>query len=344
MRYFFLFFLVFFVSCNSNNKLTQKDKAECENNNDCDFYEFCIKNECKNYSDYKFSSIQELKDISVGSFIIMSDNKGDADEDKRFKNMVEWSRKIGIDFIIGLGDHLKINWPNKFLDFLKNNDFWFNNFYPAVADGENEYYGNGQGDWGAGGKFLEFLEFSKRKNTVLRSNGAEYYTKIKIKDLTIHLIQLHFPDTPRDADVAWPPDSREYLVNTLKSINKTNKDLVIVGAHSINGKWYQYLNAEQLEVVKNKVDLGLSATIHVFGRYKTGESPYEKVLFLNTGSITRPSINGGEGFILVFVLENPYRIVLQYVDPKKKGLEFDTRYPVYVKDISGFIKEVSYKE
>ncbi len=341
MKHLFLFFLFFIISCSSSqvNKETPPLSNNCEVNTDCNEYNFCIKNKCVDYINHNFKSIDELNELSVGKFIIMSDNKGDSTEDKRFKNMVDWSNEIGIKFIIGLGDHVKINWPNQFLNFLETNKFWFENFYPNIADGENEYYGSGQGDWGAGKKFLEFLNFSNKKNTNLRENGVEYYSKLKIVDVTVHLIQFHFPDTPSDADIAWPQNSRDYLINTLKSINKTKNDLVIVGGHSMSGRWYQYLKKDEFDVVMQKVDLGLSATTHLFGRYKIANHDNDATLFLNTGSITRPRFSKGEGFIVVFILDNPNRIVLQYIDPTKENLEFDTRFPMFIKDISGYLEE-----
>ncbi len=339
MKFLSLFFLFFIAACNSSQINKDAPSDSCKINTDCKEYNFCIEGRCIDYINHEFSSIEELNRLSVGRFIIMSDNKGDATEDKRFKNMVDWAEKMNVDFIIGLGDHLKINWPNKFLDFLKNNKFWFDNFYPNIADGENEYYGTGQGDWGAGKKFLEFLKFGDKKNTVLRSNGVEYYSKFKIRDITVHLIQFHFPDTPSDADIAWPQNSRDYLINTLKSINKTKNDLVIAGGHSINGKWYQYLNEEEFDTVMQKTDLGLSATIHIFGRYKIENHEHDGTLFLNTGSITRPRLSNGEGFIIVFILDNPNRIVLQYINPDKDDIEFDTRFPMFIKDFAGYLEE-----
>jgi len=341
MKYFFLFFFIFILSCNSSHINKETPISGCKLNSDCKEYNFCIKNECKNYISHEFSSIEELNELSVARFIIMSDNKGDSIEDKRFKNMVDWGKSFNINFIIGLGDHLKINYENSFLNFLKTNDFWFKNFYPNIADGENEYYGIGQGDLYAGKEFLKFLDFTNRKDTILRENGAEYYTVITINDIKIHLIQLHFPDTPQDAELSWPQDSRDYLIKTLNSINKTKNDLIIVGAHSISGSWYQYLTEAELNTVMEKVDLGLSATSHIFLRYEIENHKNSGTLFLNTGAITRPRLSNGEGFLFAFVLDNPTRIVLQYIDPRKDNLEFDNRNPMFIKVIGGYLEELS---
>ena len=334
-----IIFFVFFISCNSSQVNDKPRDDSCKKNIDCPSYNFCIDKKCKDYSSNDFSSIEELKTLSLSNFIIMSDNKGDSIEDKRFENMVNWAKDFSASFVIGLGDHLKINYENQFLGFLEKNEFWFNNFYPSIADGENEYYGESQADWGAGGKFLEFLKFSNRSNTILEANKVEYYSKFKAEDLTIHLIQLHFPDQPLDDKIAWPQSSRDYLIKTIKSINKSKNDIIIVGAHSIFGRWYQYLSEDEFKVVIENVDLGLSATSHIFEKYKIESYENKGTLFLNTGAVSRPRFPNGEGFVYVFVLDNPNRIVLQYLDPRKPSIEFDTRYPLYIKNIAGTIEE-----
>ena len=85
------------------------------------------------------------------SFAIMSDHKGLSSVDSdRFARMELWIEESGDAFVIGLGDHLKIGRPNTFLEFLENDRWWHDNFYPNVADGENEFYGGAQDSWGMG--------------------------------------------------------------------------------------------------------------------------------------------------------------------------------------------------
>ena len=51
-------------------------------------------------------------------------------------------------FVLGIGDHLQKNKENDFLTYIIRNNWWKENFYPTIADAENDYFGNGQGDWG----------------------------------------------------------------------------------------------------------------------------------------------------------------------------------------------------
>ena len=97
------------------------------------------------------STMQLLDATADFSFAIMSDHKGSAPSNSpEMTRMVQWIRESGDRFVIGLGDHLCKRFENPFLDFLTANQWWQQNFYPNIADGENEFYGSGQGDWGLG--------------------------------------------------------------------------------------------------------------------------------------------------------------------------------------------------
>ena len=107
--------------------------------------------------------INQLDRDSVFSFAIMSDHKGLAPVDsERFAKMAMWIEKSGDRFVVGLGDHLKIGRPNTFLDYIVKNQWWNKNFYPNIADGENEFYGGSQGAWGKGGPLLTHIGLDKR--------------------------------------------------------------------------------------------------------------------------------------------------------------------------------------
>ena len=94
-------------------------------------------------------SIIDLDNAASFSFSIMSDNKGYSVENPHMYKCNKWIKEAGDKFIIGLGDHVKDNRENPFLDLIKNDSLWHNHFYPNVADGENEYWGEDQSDWGA---------------------------------------------------------------------------------------------------------------------------------------------------------------------------------------------------
>ena len=277
-------------------------------------------------------SIEELDNESIFSFIIMSDNKGDSITEKPFERMVSWSAESDKRFVIGLGDHVKKGRENPFLTFIKEDLWWSNNFYPNIADGENQYYGKGQGDWGAGYPLLEIAGLFNRENTTIRENKSEYYSKIRIDDkYTVHLIQLHFSDTPFFSNLAFKQDSKDYMIRILDSISKGDTDIIIIAAHSISGVWIDKLNSTEQDIVMQKADLVLSATTHIFkiidvpGYYSYNEKDDKKTisrngaLCINTGSITNAAGSCPDGYVEVHILEEPYRLIVQYINAENEN-------------------------
>ncbi len=291
------------------------------------------------------NSIAELDNAAVFSFAIMSDNKGDSPGNKKeFANMVEWIEQNDDRFVIGLGDHVKKGWENSFLDFLKENQWWHDNFYPNVADGENEFYGESQADWGAGAPILDEVNLDSRKNVIIRDNKCEYYARIEVEGYTIHLIQLHYSDSPKEDSIAFNEDTRNFLLKTLNGIEKGKKDIIIVGAHSRKGFWIDKLSDEQKQVVMEKCDLALSATTHFFER-KVVEG-YENTgpLFINTGSITHASSYCPNGYVQVHVFKKPMSLVVQYYDATRSERELRHSEYVYIKVIGGEILSTDFTE
>ena len=110
------------------------------------------------------TSIEQLDELAVFNFSIMSDNKGYSE--KNWNNygdveglyslrVKEWIKEDS-EFVLGLGDHFMPNRDN-FLDTMQNDTWWHHNFYPNVGDHDNEtkildYNGQtgGQNEWGRG--------------------------------------------------------------------------------------------------------------------------------------------------------------------------------------------------
>ncbi len=290
-------------------------------------------------------TIAELDEAAAFNFAIVSDNKGDSPASRtEFARMVKWIDESNVRFVIGLGDHVKRGWGNSFLDFLKENRWWHDNFYPNVADGENEFYGKSQADWGAGAPIFEEVALSERANTVIRDNGCEYYSKIGVGDFTIHLIQLHYSDQPKDDDKAFTGDSKQYLIETLNSIDKRSKDIVIAAAHSRTGFWIDQLSDEQKQIVMRMCDLVLSATTHFFERKVIPGYEDSGPLFINTGSITYPSRYCPPGYFHIHILESPTRLVLQYVNASRSKREVQHGEYAFIKEIGGRIASASFRE
>jgi len=300
------------------------------------------------FEDGKISGVNTIENLDKAasfSFAIMSDNKGESPSSRdEFLNMVKWILESGDEFVIGVGDHVKKGWSNSFLGFLKENKWWHDNFYPNVADGENEFYGENQGDWGAGAPIFDEVDLSKRPNVKIRDNKCEYYAIILLKGYTIHLIQLHYSDMPKEDSIAFSEDSKKYLIDVLESIDKGPKDIIIASAHSRTGFWIEKLSDEQRKAVMDKCDLVLSATTHFFERKVIPEYEDSGPLFINTGSITYPSSYCPYGYVEVHVLKNPFSLVVQYINAKREEREMQHSEYAFIKVIGGKILTTDFRE
>jgi predicted phosphodiesterase len=267
---------------------------------------------------HNFSSYSQMVSTAEFNFAIFSDNEGYAPvSSKPFTHMVKWMEKDKEAFVIGLGDHVKKKDTSEFIKFLHQDEWWKSHFYPCAADGENQYYGNGQADWGAGGGFFKEVDLQNNSFITMRENGVEYYARIPVKDWTVHLIQLHYPDQPEQDSLAFRKDSKEYLIRTLESIDKGKHDIIIVGAHSHDGFWIDYLDADQKKFVLEKCDLVLSATTHYFMRKVVPGYEINGALLINTGSITNPIGGNPPGYVQVTVFDNPAGMLVQYLNAGK---------------------------
>ncbi|MCD4817311.1 MAG: 5'-nucleotidase C-terminal domain-containing protein [Candidatus Cloacimonetes bacterium] len=290
------------------------------------------------------NNIEDLDKISTFSFAIMSDNKGDSSQNsEKFARMQQWIKDSDDLFIIGVGDHLKKDWDNSFLDLIQNNDWWNKNFYPNIADGENEFYGSGQGDWGAGEKLLDNVDLSSHASVILQENGCEYYLKRKVGNVTIHLIQLHFSDQPKEEKIAFNEESKKFLTEKLLTIQKSHNDIVIASAHSRTGFWYKNLSESQFKILTEKCDLVLSATTHFFERAIIPEYEDDGPLFINTGSITYPSMFCPAGYVQVNVLNYPRSMVVQYINADISERELQYENYAFIKMINGKILKTNFR-
>jgi hypothetical protein len=257
----------------------------------------------------------DLNAQAAASFVIMSDHKGYAPQDSdNFAHMVQWSRDMSSAFTVGMGDHLKVGWTNLIMRFMDEDTVWRDTFYPNIADGENEYYGTAQSDWGAGGRLLDDIGLPDRPNVQMRSNGAEYYATLRLADYTVHLIQLHFPDQPADPAVAFRETSRAWLDSLLQHLPSEPTDIVVVGAHSKLGYWVEVLNTERRRRLLSRADIVMSATTHRFQHFDFGE---DSALVVNTGTVNfgawRSDTKRDGGFLTVHLLPDPERLIVQYV-------------------------------
>ncbi|MBN1756306.1 5'-nucleotidase C-terminal domain-containing protein [bacterium] len=290
------------------------------------------------------NSIQDLDSQAVFSFAIMSDNKGDSpSSSESFARMADWIKESNDKFVIGLGDHVKKGWENSFLEFIEQDAWWKANFYPNIADGENEYYGESQGDWGAGAPLMGLFNMDQRPNVKIRENGCEYYAKIKTNGYTIHLVQVHYPDEPQLVKIAFPEDTRNYLAETIKKIRKGKKDIIIAAAHSRYGFWIDQMNKENRNIILEKCDLILSATTHFFERKQILEFKDKEPLLINTGSISNPNMYCPPGYVQVHVMKKPLSLVVQYINAGRPERELQHSEFAYLKVVDGDVLNTDFR-
>lgn len=265
-------------------------------------------------------SIADLDRLANLHFAIMSDNKGDSPlSSVEFARMTAWMKEGNPAFVIGLGDHVKHRWENTFIPWLQSDPWWREHFYPNVADGENEYYSptHQQSDYGEGAPILDLVELEAHAD-VIRPNKSEYYAQISVDDYTVHLIQMHFSDQPEDAAIAFPESSRAWMVETLKGIEKGDKDLIIVAAHSRAGSWDMVLSPERRQFLLNKVDLVLSATTHRFEAWVPEGFEEGDAVCINTGAVNYPGPMTPNGYVEIHIIES-LGVVGQYIDLNQTG-------------------------
>ena len=287
------------------------------------------------------NNIGDLDKAAAFSFSIMSDNKGYSTENPAMNKCDRWIREGGDAFILGLGDHVKDNRPNPFLNLIVHDSLWHNHFYPNVADGENEYWGTGQEDWGAGAPILDSVGLYSRKNVQIRDNKCEYYAIENHEGITVHIIQLHFSDSPADnPSFAFNESSRLYLMDVLDGIDKTDKDIIVVLAH--NGPWVAQLNPERKAKLMDKADLILGATTHMFQRYYfLGKEVDTGAASFNTGAVGNSRLSG---FLQVHVLKNPTRMVIQYQKTQNEDRQLQDKGFAFEKIINGKISEIDWAD
>lgn len=265
-------------------------------------------------------SIEDLDRLADLHFAIMSDNKGDSPlSSVEFARMTAWMKEGNPAFVIGLGDHVKHRWENTFIPWLQSDPWWHDHFYPNVADGENEYYSptHRQSDYGEGAPILDLVALEAHAS-VIRPNRSEYYAQISVGDYTVHLIQMHFSDQPRDAAVAFPESSRAWMMKTLKGIEKGDKDLIIVAAHSRTGAWDMILSPERRQLLLNKADLVLSATTHRFKAWVPESFEEGDAVCVNTGAVNFPGPMATNGYVEIHLIESA-GVVGQYIDLTQTG-------------------------
>ena len=287
-------------------------------------------------------SVGDLDRLADLHFAIMSDNKGDSPlSSVEFARMTAWIKEGHPAFMIGLGDHVKYRWENTFIPWLQSDPWWREHFYPNVADGENEYYSptHSQSDYGEGAPILDLVALEAHAS-VIRPNKSEYYAQISVGDYTVHLIQMHFSDQPMDAAVAFPESSQVWMMATLKDIEKREKDLIIVAAHSRVGSWDMVLSPERRQFLLNKTDLVLSATTHRFEVWVPEGFEGGDAVCINTGAVNYPGPMTPNGYVEIHLIES-IGLVGQYIDLTQTGRRLQRGRFAWIKPKDGQMRHLS---
>ena len=287
-------------------------------------------------------SVDDLDRLADLHFAIMSDNKGDSPlSSVEFARMTAWIKEGHPAFMIGLGDHVKYRWENTFIPWLQSDPWWREHFYPNVADGENEYYSptHNQSDYGEGAPILDLVALEAHAN-VIRPNKSEYYAQISVGDYTVHLIQMHFSDQPMNAAVAFPESSQAWMMATLKDIEKREKDLIIVAAHSRTGSWDMVLSPERRQFLLNKVDLVLSATTHRFEVWVPEGFEGGDAVCINTGAVNYPGPMTPNGYVEIHLIKS-MGVVGQYIDLTQTGRRLQRGRFAWIKPKDGPMRHLS---
>lgn len=292
-----------------------------------------------------YNSIEELEESSSISFAIFSDNHGNSPFDNiQMAKMNSWMQTSNVEFVVGLGDHIMQQDGKNFLSFIARNKWWYNNFYPTIADSENAYFGKSQDDVDAGGALLNMMNFDKRNDVVKRNMKSEYYAVREINGYRFHIITLHFPDQPY-TDAAFSEVSKQFMANTLSGIQKTNRDIVIVNAHSRFGFWIDNLSPNQRNILMNKADLVLSGTTHHFEKYYASnvKAGQKMPLIINAGSTTNARYGSHNGYVQIDLLTNENALVAQYINLDASTKELAPSNESFIKYINGGVKNVMFQ-
>lgn len=310
------------------------------------FYSFSNREQnINNIELLNFSSIEALEESSEISFAIFSDNHGNSPFDNiHMAKMNSWMQKSNAEFVIGLGDHVMNQDGRNFVSFIARNRWWFNNFYPTIADSENAFFGKSQSDLDAGGAMLDMMNFGKRTDIIKRNMKSEYYAVREVKGYRFHIITLHFPDQPYTDD-AFSEESKKFMTNILNSIQKTNKDIIIVNAHSRFGFWIDNLSVSQRQILMNKADLVLSGTTHHFEKYYSNsvKGGQKMPLIINAGSATNARYGSHNGYVQIDLLADQNALVAQYINLDADSKELATSNESFIKYINGSVKNVMFE-
>ncbi len=280
-----------------------------------------------------FTTIDQLKEMSDFQFAIMSDNKGRATGLDDFVHMVNQIEDLESEFVVGMGDNLENTGSMMFLEFVAGNLFWKNKFWPNVADGENQHYGSSQADWGEGREIFHAFDMFNRSNIDWPGFGAEMPTKepasyaahITVNGITVNLIQLTFSDQPSSLSEAFQEGTRQFMEDQLDArAAQAGEEITVIGAHSKDGLWVDYLGSSRKAKVNELGDLALAATVHTYNHFDHGETGILELNSAHVGAYNASDDNSG--FLSCFVIAEPLALITMFTPTKSDVVSLNKGY------------------
>ena len=123
-------------------------------------------------------------------------------------------------------------------------------------------------------------------------------------------------------------------METLKGIEKGDRDLIIVAAHSRTGAWDMILSPERRQLLLNMADLVLSATTHRFEAWVPEGFDEGDAVCVNTGSVNYPGPMAANGYVEIHLIES-VGVVGQYIDLTQTGRRLQRGRFAWVKPKDG---------
>ncbi len=298
---------------------------------------------------HSFKDIRSYKDLKskrAFSFSIISDLHGETPlTNRNVAKTTKWITEDESKFVLGLGDVDVTCAENCVMSFIVRSDWWSRNYFPTIGDTEDQYFIDDPQDetYKSAQLYLKVLGIHDRENVEVSPDGKEYYAIINYEGINIHFISLYYTDVIHGNRDLFPPESKEFLINTLNKIDKQANDIIIVGAHTEFGSFIYELDDADKNLVMNKCDLLLSGGVHFFLSNSVEGYVEKGAINISCGSPSKARWGAPNGFVQIHVFKNPLSMVIQYLDLSKEELQLvDTPYS-YIKVVNGLVHPVSFQ-
>jgi hypothetical protein len=321
----------------------------------------------------QITSVGQLDDACMFRFAVWSDDRGEINNPEVIKG-TEWLLEgtEPVAFVLGGGDNSRgdTGWP-EYMQEASTPDLWKYHYYNCIGDHENDAYGGGQSDWGAGGEMFDYLPgFWTRPNmrpnhykqtgggemgdpiiwneTTVDGNGNDYYMTLEDVDgsgVNIHILSLHISDQPSDFPwKAFREQTRQFMEDILLEFEakRTNRDILFLMGHDANWTDQHEIREYRRDMIYTIPDYINEASSHSFKR-RVGGIPISREdgpLYLNSGRVG----GGSSNYMECHVFDNPLRMTCQFMsltnDNRQLYHYVDDDHASYLKNIETKVNTV----